>query len=346
MSLFLSVFDAKENDVNELVSTFYTSFTVGYVLSFLLEIMFTTIIRLGVFLIWEPAIFSLAPTVPVIVLPWTLREHRYRPKRITLFAADFATSCVAAPVIEEFIKLKILQLSIKLPRNFQWRKNGKDSNNSGGSSGRSKKKKKKKKKFIREIIVRNEGEAEVTNMNTYMCHMLAASFGVKLFDSVRRILMYTKSKDEHKGFYAFVRGAFPIHEMCGAMTALELAKRDILGVHVPLWRMLAPAVFIHGMANFRGMKPIFRWNSSTPWSEMQLSPWYETDTSSLSQIMMKGFQKLVWLTVLGRVLGYCVKNYYLIGRQAVKRATTYAGKYAAFSAELAAAEMLRKSKKD
>jgi hypothetical protein len=34
----------------------------------------------------------------------------------------------------------------------------------------------------------------------------------------------------------------------------------------------------------------------------------------------------------------------MINRQAVKRTTTYAGKHAAFSAELAAAEMLKSKK--
>ena len=103
------------------------------------------------------------------------------------------------------------------------------------------KKKKRKNKPIRDAVVRKGGEAEVTNINSYICHMLAASIGMKLCDSVRRILMYTKSKDANKAFYAFVRGAFPIHELCGTMTALELAKRDVLGVYIPLWRMLAPA---------------------------------------------------------------------------------------------------------
>ena len=79
---------------------------------------------------------------------------------------------------------------------------------------------------------------------------------------------------------------------------------------------------------------------------MQLSPWNVADDSTLSQILSKGLAKLMWLTILGRVLGYCVKNYYLIGRRAVKRATTYAGKYSAFSAELETAEMLKKTKKD
>lgn len=304
---------------------------MGYALSFLFEIIWTTILRLAVFCIWEPAIFQLTPEVPSLVLPWVLRDKKYRPKRITLFAADFATSCIASPIIEEYIKLKIVQWSVNLPRNYQWKRRKSD-------------KKGKKRSQARELIERSAGEHDVTNINTYVTHMLAASLGIKMCDTIRRILMYTKRKDVNKTFYAFCRGIFPIHELCGTMTSLELAKRYVLGMDVPVWRMIAPAVVLHGMANFRGMKPIFKWNSSTPWSEMQLSPWNMSDTSTFSQILSKSFAKLVWASILARVLGYCVKNYFLIGRKAVKRTTTYAGKQSAFSAELEAAEMLKKSK--
>jgi hypothetical protein len=201
-----------------------------------------------------------------------------------------------------------------------------------------------KKKWVREKMVRGPGEPDITKVNIYVTHMFAASLGLKLCDSIRRVLMYTKRGDMDRGFYALLRGIFPIHELCGTMTALSLAKRDVLGVTMPTWKMLAPAIFIHGMANFRGMKPIFKWNSSTPWSEMQLSPWNAADDSTFPQILSKSVTKLMWLTILGRVLGYCVKNYYLIGRQAIKRTTTYAGKHAAFKAGLAADEILKTTK--
>lgn len=113
---FFSVFDATENDVNDCISSFYNSFSVGYIWAFVLEIIFTTLVRLAVFYFLEPDVFAFTPQVPVIILPWVLRENRYRPKRITLFAADFGTSCVACPIIEEYIKLRILQWSVKLPR--------------------------------------------------------------------------------------------------------------------------------------------------------------------------------------------------------------------------------------
>jgi hypothetical protein len=102
--------------------------------------------------------------------------------------------------------------------------------------------------------VRSAGAQQVTNINCYVIQMLSASLGLKLVDATRRILMYTKETDENKLTYAICRGTFPIHELCGTMTALLLARRDVLGVNIPLWKILGPAVLLHGMANFRGMK--------------------------------------------------------------------------------------------
>jgi hypothetical protein len=330
LAIVLSVFDARENDVNSWMNTFFVSFTFGYVLTLAAEIASTTLTRLGVFCWLEPNIFLLTPRVPLPVLPWVLKGIGYRPKRITLFAADVAASCIAAPIVEEFVKLKLLEWTTSLPRNFKW-------------VMRESKKRKKKVKHA-EAIVRGPGQTDAINANKFVSHMLAVSLGIKLCDTGRRVLMYTKSHNENKSFYAVCRGIFPIHELCGTMTALALAKRDLLGVEYKTWQILAPAVVIHAMANFRGMKPIFKWNASTPWSEMQLSPLSVADSSTLLQILKKGYAKLAWLIILGRVLGYCIKNYYMVNRQALKRTTTYAGKHAAFSAELATAEVLKKQK--
>ena len=84
--------------------------------------------------------------------------------------------------------------------------------------------------------------------------MLSISIAMKLADAARRILLYTKSTDANKGFYAICRGIFPIHELCGAMVAIALAKRDLLGVDMPRWKLLAPAIVVHAMANFRGKR--------------------------------------------------------------------------------------------
>ena len=172
--------------------------------------------------------------------------------------------------------------------------------------------------------------------------MLAASIGFKVCDAGRRILMYSKATDANKSFYAFCRGLFPIHELCGTLTAIGLAKRDLLGVNIPVWKLLIPGAVIHGMANMRGKKPVFRWGSATPWSEMQLAPLHILDGSTLPQLLSKGFAKLMWLVLLSRVLASCIKQYYYVNRSAKKRTTRYAGNHAAFSAELATAEMLKK----
>lgn len=92
------------------------------------------------------------------------------------------------------------------------------------------------------------------------------------------------------------------------------------------------------------LKPIFKWNSNTPWSEMQLFPNLKLEGNTASQLAVKASPKIMWVIILCRVAGYCAKNYFMINRQALKRTTTYAGKHAAFSAELAAAEMLKSKK--
>ena len=207
-------------------------------------------------------------------------------------------------------------------------------------------------------------DGAVTNINPYISGMLAVSLGLKWADAIRRVCMYTKIQDEQKSVYAFLRGIFPVQELCGIMTALGLARRDVLGLKMPLWKLLLPATFVHSMANLRGMKPIFKWNSSTPWAEMQLSPdlfpglFSPAALSAMEdagvtvplppttqlQWLGRAFPKIMWVIILGRAAGYCAKNYFMINRQAVRRATTYAGKHAAFSAELEAAEKLKKTK--
>jgi hypothetical protein len=135
-----------------------------------------------------------------------------------------------------------LHSSIAIPRNFRWIAKTKSKNKWG-------------KKLVADAIPRTSPmDADVTKVNNYVTSMLAVSLGIKLADAGRRVCMYTKATDLDKGFYALCRGIFPIHELCGTVTALALARRDVLGQRMPFWKMLLPAAIIHGMANFRGMK--------------------------------------------------------------------------------------------
>jgi len=193
-----------------------------------------------------------------------------------------------------------------------------------------------------EPIIRPPNESDIVNANQYVAQMLAASLGLKFADAGRRILLYTKQEHPSKQLYAFFRGLFPLQELTGTMTALQLAKRNLLGLEMPMWKLLLPAVVIHGMANFRGKKPIYRWGSATPWAEMQLPAFHVPDSSSLPKLLTKGFAKIMWFIIITRVIGYCVKNYYMVNRQAVKRTTTFAGRPASFSAKLTTSEALKK----
>jgi hypothetical protein len=76
-----------------------------------------------------------------------------------------------------------------------------------------------------------QSDGLVTNVNPYVSSMLAVSLGLKWADSIRRVCMYTKGHDEHKNMYALLRGLFPVQELCGCMTALGLARRDVLSRH-------------------------------------------------------------------------------------------------------------------
>ena len=67
---------------------------------------------------------------------------------------------------------------------------------------------------------------------------------------------------------------------------------------------------------------------------MQINQLKKGNNFVWTQFLPKSYAKLVWLMILCRFFGSCVKNYYLLGRQATKRATTYSGKSNAFGAKL------------
>lgn len=161
------------------------------------------------------------------------------------------------------------------------------------------------------------------SVHSTLVYMTAASLGLKAADNARRILMYTKPEDTSKPFFALARGFFPVHELCGAFTALNLVRQDILGERMSWFRLLAPAVILHSMANFRGMKPVFKWASSSPWTEMQLQALSAPDYATALQQIWKAVWGLVWFAVLARVLGYIMFRHYLLSKQVKIRYANY-----------------------
>ena len=133
---------SNSNPIHTLIRAMSRSFTWGYAWILVVEIALTTVLRLSVFAWWEPEMFAMpkpplsdafssadengggilgglsgeAPPPAWLILPWVLREHGFRVKRITLLVADFVTSCVMSPMVEEYLKLRLLQCNVKLSK--------------------------------------------------------------------------------------------------------------------------------------------------------------------------------------------------------------------------------------
>jgi hypothetical protein len=85
---------------------------LGYVVTFGLEIVSATLTRLAVFAAWEPKVFDMTPQVPLVIVPWVLRDQRYLVKPITLIVQDLVTSVVVCPMLEEWVKLCLFKAVI------------------------------------------------------------------------------------------------------------------------------------------------------------------------------------------------------------------------------------------
>lgn len=275
--LFSSVlFDGDKMSVNNMVKVVYQAFSLGYLTCFVAQMVQATLYRLAVYSWLEPQIFDgLCPEVPLTALPWTFRDYGYRLRPLSVFVSEFAVDCLGAPLVEEAVKLWIVLRSGVLPP---------------------------------------PTKGKYTSVHTYLGYMVAASMGLKLADNLRRVCLYTGHSDHQKTFFAFARGVFPLHEICGALTAMQLAKREILGRPLPYWRIILPATVLHAMGNFRGKKPLFKWASGTPWVEMQLQAWSTADDAPPSKVIMNGCLGLFWLSILVRVLVDICRRYYDIAK--------------------------------
>ena len=158
------MYNARDVNVNDVVRTFFTAFTSGYVLSFLSEVVLATAVKLGALLWLEPGIADACRDVPVIYLPWVWKDRcgGYRPKLYTLLGADLIINCVACPVIEEAMKLAC----------YRWCT------------------------YLRRPPPAYNGppppRTRPETVHSTLVYMVAASLGLKAADNTRRILLYTK----------------------------------------------------------------------------------------------------------------------------------------------------------
>jgi hypothetical protein len=142
--------------------------------------------RFLVIRILEPNAFKFCPDIPAIFLPWKLSENHYFPSHLTLVLFTVLDSCLVSPVVEEALKLIALKAMVG-------RRAVKKTNNIGGT---------------------DLGPAEFApraehTLKSYVVVMTAVSLGLKVADSIRRILLYTHANQKHKMFFALARSVFP-----------------------------------------------------------------------------------------------------------------------------------------
>lgn len=186
------------------VKVFFAAFTTGYAVVFATQVIVATVTRTAVLQVLEPELVAMlthapmGPGVPLTSLSWVLKDHGFRAQPLTTFISEFLVDCVTSPLIEESVKLWIVLRCAVLPQRYS------------------------------EL-------ARFTHVHSYLGYLMAAAMGLKAADNLRRVCLYThRLGHHHKIFFAFMRGLFPVHELCALLTALQIANRDILGKQVPL----------------------------------------------------------------------------------------------------------------
>mmetsp|Transcript_2853 Transcript_2853/g.3986 ORF Transcript_2853/g.3986 Transcript_2853/m.3986 type:complete len:458 (+) Transcript_2853:82-1455(+) len=281
--IVLTIHDGSKVDADTLISVFFSSFTWGYLLVCGMEIALTTIYRLVVLKYMEPDAFALCPDVPSIYLPWVLKENGYNVKPLTSFVSDFFVFCLFAPIVEEVIKVFIARTSKKIPK-------------------------------IKRNSKRNV-EIVPSHVHSYVELIIAAAVGLKVADNGRRILMYNKSFHSQKFLFALLRGFYPLHEICAAISAMKLARKEVLGHKIGTFGIFVPAFLLHALSNFRGGKPMFKWKSDSPWLELQLGRWNFPESITLIGFIQKFSLTLVWCFLSLGILSYTIRNYWQLSQK-------------------------------
>lgn len=144
----------------------------------------------------EPDAFRIRPKIPSIFLPWKFSEHNYRAKLSTLTAMSILDTCVLSPVVEEYGKLLLLRMFVRKQTKVE--------------------KEKVKAKKVQENVPANVGNILLANSDTaerpvrqYVVIMTAVSLGMKVADNLRRVLLYARTDQTHKLFFAMARSFFP-----------------------------------------------------------------------------------------------------------------------------------------
>lgn len=290
-ALLARLFRHRDADINTLISTFFSAFALYYPALCVLEKVCATAVRLLILRLFDPAAFALCPRVPVIHLPWNLRQHLYFPRRITLLLFLSANFCITAPLVEEAGKAALFRRVMRRCQHQQ-----PDASGDGDSS---------------------QGHPPIS-VRTCVLYMLAVSLGIKAADNTRRILLYAAPAYHHKDFFAAARSLYPVQELCGALSALNYAKQLVHfnasgNATAPMrvsGRLPLRSMALHAMATMRGMKPLFVWDARRPWDEVQLQAWNAADARSALQLVSAGALNLAWFAALYKYAQVAAKKYF------------------------------------
>jgi hypothetical protein len=99
---------------------------------------------------------------------------------------------------------------------------------------------------------------------------------------------------------------------------------------------ILPAFILHSAANFRGSKPLYVWDSTRPWDEVQLQvcdiitlillhhihhellfitkAWGAPDNASALNLLVKSSMNLLWFLLLFRTFIHAIRQYMLFTR--------------------------------
>jgi len=340
--LFLLVFDARHATCIDAAKAFFSAFGAGFVACVGAELLASTFI-------WNQALEALEPEALRLVrglddcplrFPTVLRDHRIPIQRRTQLLAELVVSCVAAPILEEAAKLWAARRAAALRDAAPAARRALHRRRRRAAAANARALRPQRRRLFAPWrrapappALEVEAPPPTPHVHTYLTHCLASAIGFKMADATRRICLYNRPWHPQKMFFAVVRGALPIHELCAALTASRLARRDaavaerlrdpiaprrsrprVLG---PL-AVVLPAALLHASANFRGAKPVYKWESNQPWVELQLQAWNQPDDAAPAQLLSKSVASFMWWGLLLRIFAYACHEYFRASALAAK----------------------------
>ena len=314
--LFLVIYSPHRATPGDAARAFHSAFFPAFAGCAACEVLVSSAVWYYVLERLEPAALDVVRSLDdcPVRFAHVLKNARVPIKRRTQILSECLVSCLAAPLLEESAKLWACRRARALKEAAP-----------GQGRRRAKMRRKQLGDFGSGSLDDFGALDEPPHVHCYLTHCLAAAVGFKFVDAARRVCVYTRPRHPQKTFFAVIRGVVPIHELCGALTASRLARRDAAAafnrrkprgvrrkrVPSPL-NVIAPAAVLRALANFRGCKPVFIWNANQPWVELQLQAWNQPDDATWDRVLMKSVASFGWWIMLARVLAYACSDYYRV----------------------------------